>query len=44
MHELIFEVRQEGDGGYVAECLTEGIYSQGDTWNELRDNVRLKRR
>lgn len=40
MRELVFEVRQEGDGGYVAECLTEGIYSQGDTWDELRDNVR----
>ncbi|MEO8196246.1 MAG: 2-phospho-L-lactate guanylyltransferase [Thermoanaerobaculia bacterium] len=40
MSELVFEVRQEADGGYVAECLTEGIYSQADTWNELRDNVR----
>jgi predicted RNase H-like HicB family nuclease len=40
MRELLFEVRQEADGGYVAECLTEGIYSQGDTWDELRDNVR----
>ncbi len=40
MSELIFEVRQESDEGYVAECLTEGIYTQGDTWDELRDNVR----
>ena len=40
MRELIFEVGQEADGGYVAECLTEGIYTQGDTWGELRDNVR----
>jgi hypothetical protein len=29
MSELIFEVRQESDEGYVAECLTEGIYTQG---------------
>ncbi len=40
MREVIFEVTQEGDGGFVAECLTEGIYSQGDTWEELRNNVR----
>jgi predicted RNase H-like HicB family nuclease len=40
MRELIFEVAQEADGGYVAECLTEGIYTQADSWDELRDNVR----
>ena len=40
MSDLIFEVAQEADGGFVAECLTEGIYSQGDSWDELRDNVR----
>lgn len=38
--ELIFEVTQEADGGYVAECLTESIVTQGDTWEELRANVR----
>ena len=40
MSELIFEVGQEGDGGFAAECLTEGIFTQGDTWEELRENVR----
>ena len=40
MSELIFEVTQEGDGGYVAECLTESIVTEGDTWEQLRDNVR----
>jgi predicted RNase H-like HicB family nuclease len=39
MMELVFEVTQEADGGYVAECLTEGIFTQGDTWDELRCNV-----
>jgi hypothetical protein len=38
--ELVFEVTQEADGGYCAECLTEAIFTQGDTWNELRENVR----
>jgi len=39
MSELVFEVIQEADGGYCAECLTENIFTQGDTWNELRANV-----
>jgi hypothetical protein len=34
--ELVFEVTQEADGGYVPECLTETIATQGDTWDELR--------
>jgi predicted RNase H-like HicB family nuclease len=38
--ELIFEVTQEVDGGFVAECLTENIVTQGDSWAELRANVR----
>jgi predicted RNase H-like HicB family nuclease len=37
--EIIFEVTQENDGGYVAECLTENIFTQADTWEELRGNV-----
>ena len=40
MRELIFEVTQEADGGYSAECLTETIVTEGDTWEELRQNVR----
>jgi predicted RNase H-like HicB family nuclease len=39
MPELVFEVTQEADGGYVAECLTEDILTQGDTWEELRANA-----
>ena len=37
--ELIFEVTAESDG-YVAECLTENIITQGDTWEELREMVK----
>ena len=40
MNELVFEVTQEGDGGYCAECLTESIVTEGNTWDELRANVR----
>jgi hypothetical protein len=39
MPELVFEVIQEPDGGYCAECLTENIFTEGDTWDELRLNV-----
>jgi len=39
MSELVFEVVQEADGGYCAECLTENIFTEGDTWDTLRKNV-----
>ncbi len=38
--ELVFEVTQEADGGFVAECLTESIFTQADNWDELRANAR----
>jgi predicted RNase H-like HicB family nuclease len=38
--EIVFSVTQENDGGYVAECLSYDIFTQGDTWDELRANVR----
>jgi predicted RNase H-like HicB family nuclease len=40
MNEIVFQVTQEADGGYVAECLSEDIFTQGSTWDELRKNVR----
>lgn len=40
MSELVFEVTQEEDGGFCAECLSEDIFTQGDTWEALRKNVR----
>jgi predicted RNase H-like HicB family nuclease len=39
MSELVFEVTQEADGGYCAECLTVDIFTQADSWDELRMNV-----
>jgi len=38
--EIVFSVMQESDGGYVAECLSHDIFTQGNTWEELRSNVR----
>jgi predicted RNase H-like HicB family nuclease len=39
MSELVFEVTQEEDGGFCAECLSENIFTQGDSWDALRKNV-----
>jgi hypothetical protein len=39
MNEVVFEVVQEADGGYCAECLTESIFTQADSWSELQRNV-----
>jgi predicted RNase H-like HicB family nuclease len=38
--ELVFEVTEEVEGGYSAECLTENIFTQGKTWEELRANAK----
>ena len=38
--ELVFDVTQEADGGYTAECLGHDIFTQGASWSELRYNVR----
>ena len=40
MNQIVFEVNQEGDGGFVAECLTEAIFTQADNWEELRRKVK----
>jgi hypothetical protein len=39
MRELTFEVTQEEDGGYCARAIGESIFTQGDTWEELREMV-----
>jgi hypothetical protein len=40
MNELVFEVTQDADGGFVAECLTDAIFTQADDWEGLRPNVK----
>jgi predicted RNase H-like HicB family nuclease len=37
--ELIFEVRDAEEGGYCARALGQGIFTEGETWEELRANV-----
>jgi len=37
--ELIFEVREAEEGGYVARALGHPIFTEADTWETLRGNV-----
>ena len=40
MKEIDFEVAQEADGGFTAEALGESIFTEADSWDELRVNVK----
>ena len=37
--ELIFEIRDGEEGGYCARALGHAIFTEGETWDELRTNV-----
>jgi hypothetical protein len=37
--ELIFEVRDADEDGCFARALGHAIFTEGDTWDELRANV-----
>lgn len=37
--ELIFEIRDAEEGGFFARALGHPIFTQGDTWDELRANL-----
>ncbi len=39
-NELVFTVTPESGGGFVAEALGESIFTQADSWDELRRNGR----
>ncbi len=38
--ELVFEVREAEEGGYVAKALGHAIFTEAETWEDLRENVR----
>ena len=40
MEELFFLVEEDAEGGYTARALGESIYTQGETLEELRSNIR----
>lgn len=40
MREIIFLIEDAGDGGFIAKGLDYGIYTEADTIEELRENIR----
>ena len=38
--KVVFSINQETGGGVVGDCLSHHIYTQGDSWDVLRTNVR----
>jgi hypothetical protein len=39
MSEILFLVEEDPEGGYTARALGESIFTEGDTEEELKDNV-----
>ncbi len=37
--ELIFEIRDADEGGFCAHALGYSIFTEAETWDELRRNV-----
>lgn len=40
MNAIVFEVTEDVAGGFTAEALGESIFTQADSWEELRANAR----
>jgi hypothetical protein len=40
MNEIVFEVSEAAEGGFTAEAIGESIFTQADSWEELRSNVK----
>ncbi len=40
VQEIIFVVEEDPEGGYNARALGQSIFAQGDTFQELKDNIR----
>jgi hypothetical protein len=40
MSEIIFHVENAPEGGYTAKALGHSIFTEGDTWNELKASVK----
>jgi len=39
MNEIIFLVEEAPEGGYTARALGESIFTEADTWNELKNAI-----
>ena len=40
MNEVFFLVEEAVEGGYVAKALGESIFTEGETMDELKENIK----
>ena len=40
MTELVFQIEEDPDGGYAAKAVGASIFTEADTLEQLRDNIR----
>ncbi len=40
VHEIIFLVEEDPEGGYNARALGQSIFTQGDTLEEVKNNIK----
>lgn len=40
MNEIFFLIEEALEGGYTAKAIGESVFTQGDTMEELKDNIR----
>jgi len=40
LKEIIFVIEEEPEGGYIAKALGEAIFTQAESMDELRKNIR----
>ena len=39
MQEIIFVINESSEGGYEAEALGLSIFTEADSWSELKENI-----
>lgn len=40
MNEIIFEITEDAGGGFSAEAIGESIFTQAESWDELKANAK----
>lgn len=40
MNEIIFLIEEEPEGGYIARALGEGVFTEGETLEETKKNIK----
>lgn len=40
MLEIVFQIEEDPDGGFTAQAVGQSIFTEADTIDELRENIR----